>query len=100
MMEDQAKKEEGKAKDRKRMRRWVIAVMATMIVWGALELRGSMDRYEAGRIRERRDAAERIAARCDAGERYFDSDLGVWVIPDAPKHIRVKRPQRVAAKEE
>ena len=94
--QEKAEKNDSRAKDRKRMKWWLVAVAATSVVYGALELRGSMDRYEAGRMRERIEAAERITARIEAGKRYFDQDLGVWVIPEGPKHIRVKRPVRVA----
>jgi len=93
------KAEEKKAPpvNRRAMLLWVLAVLLVIVAYSGIEIHEQWRMYDAGRLRERKEIARRIEARIEAGKRAFDEDLGVWLIPDGPKHIKIKSRQQIAA---
>ena len=91
-------RDETKAKCKKQMRLWTIAVIATFLIYAAIEWMDASRIYEAGRERERVELKKRTAQVIDAGERHYSEELGIWIIPDGPKHIKAQRPERMEAK--
>jgi hypothetical protein len=85
---EEEKKEEAKRKGRRCMRFWIGAMALVTVIYGLGDLKDAMDRYEAGRARERIEMRARIEAGMESGERFYSKELGLWITPTGGKHAK------------
>jgi len=91
----EGKEEARRESDRRKMLLWILAVMLVIVAYSAIEIHEQWKMYDAGRLRERKEIASRLGVMIESGKRGYCEDLGIYVIPDGPKHIKASR-QRIA----
>jgi len=83
-----------KLSDKRTMVLWIMLIMLVIVAYSAIEIHEQWKLYHAGRAIERKEIAKRIEKRIETGQKSFDEDLGVWIIPAGHKQIRVQMPDR------